>query len=348
MRAGVSLRDFEAQAVTTLEPAAFDYYAGGSGDELTLAANAAAWRELALWPRVLVDVRERSLATTLLGCPHPHPLVIAPTAFHELATAEAELAAARAAAATETVFCLSSMATTSPADVAAGVPDCRRWFQLYVFRDRGLTRELVRGAVDAGFEALLLTVDVPVLGVRERDRRSGFTAPATTALRGSGGERLTTAQIAALLDPGLTWRDVEQLAEHGLPVVVKGVLRPDDARRAAAHGAAAVVVSNHGGRQLDTAVSTAAALPLVADAVGDELDVLVDGGIRRGTDVVKALALGADAVMIGRPLLWGLAADGERGARRVIELLLGELDGALALVGAAGLEQLDRSLVGLT
>ncbi len=256
---------------------------------------------------------------------------------------------AQAAARTESVMCLSTLATTAPEVLAEAVPECARWFQLYVFRDRGVTRELVAQAVEHGYEALVLTVDLPVMGLRERDLRSGVNAAAlevSSASAAGAAGAMTPADFAGLIDSDLNWRDIERFAaETPLPIVVKGILTAEDARLAAQSGARAVVVSNHGGRQLDTVLSGADALPAVVNAVGDQLDVLVDGGIRRGTDVLKAVALGARAVMIGRPVLWGLATDGANGAARVLEILLAELDSALALSGAGRAGDLDPSFV---
>jgi 4-hydroxymandelate oxidase len=286
----------------------------------------------------------------VLGRRRSHPLIVAPTAFHTLATPEGEAAAARGAAATDTPFCLSTLSTTGVAELATRAPEARRWFQLYVLRDRAVTREMVAAAVEHGYEALVLTVDLPLFGTRERDMRSGFVVDDAAAIPnlGAAGARgsLSLPELGMLLDQSLTWDDVGGFAaDSGLPVLVKGVLTPEDARRAVESGAAGIIVSNHGGRQLDTVLSGADALPAVVDEAGDELDVLVDGGIRRGTDVVKALALGARAVMIGRPVLWGLAAGGEEGVRRVFELLLADIDIALALVGAPSAAELDRSWV---
>ena len=286
---------------------------------------------------MLVDVSERDPGTTLLGRPRPHPVVVAPTAYHRLAHPDGEEATARAAAGADAIYCLSSLATSGPAQVAAAAPDGTRWFQLYVFRDRGVSQELLRAAADSGFEAVVITVDLPVLGIRERDVRTQYAIPdeiATPSIDAMGRSGLSMVQIGELIDPSLTWADLEEFASSSeLPLLVKGVLTPEDARLAAEHGAAGVVVSNHGGRQLDTVSSGAEALPAVAEAVGDKLDVLVDGGIRRGTDVLKALALGARAVMVGRPVIWGLAVDGEAGARAVLDLILAEFDVALALAG---------------
>jgi isopentenyl diphosphate isomerase/L-lactate dehydrogenase-like FMN-dependent dehydrogenase len=239
-------------------------------------------------------------------------------------------------------MCLSTFASTSPAALVEQVPEVARWFQLYVLKDRGESREMIASAEASGYEALVLTVDRPVLGMREREWRVGVRADPDRNPIGSPLPVDTSSSI----DGSLTWSDLERFAaETELPVLVKGILTARDARLAAEHGAAGVIVSNHGGRQLDTTLSGADALPEVADAVGSELDVLVDGGIRRGTDIVKALALGARAVLVGRPLLWGLGIDGSAGARKVLELLLEELRVAMALTGAASVADLDPSIV---
>ncbi len=347
----LTIADFARQAEAVMEPGPHGYYAGGAGDEITLRDNDAAWQRLAIRPRVMVDVSTRDLSTTVLGRTRPHPLVVAPTAFHKLATPEGEVATARAAGAAGAVYTLSSLATTGVTALAEAAPDTTRWFQLYVFKDRGVTRAIVDAAAAGGFEAIVLTVDMATLGTRERDLRTGFVVGHSTAIpmvdAAGGSGVLTMPEVVDLIDPSLTWRDVESFADQsGLPVIVKGVLRPDDARRAAEHGAAGVVVSNHGGRQLDTVPAGADALPPIVDEVGDEIDVLVDGGIRRGTDVLKALALGARAVLVGRPILWGLACGGQDGARRVLDLLLGEFDTALALAGVPRADALDGTAVG--
>ena len=345
----ISLADFEAVAEQKLPAGPYGYYAGGAGDEITLRDNVAAWSRLAIAPRMLTGVGQRDPSVTVLGQRRPHPLIIAPMAFQRMAHRDGEIATAQAAARTQTPMCLSTLATTGPDALAEAVPECSRWFQLYVLRDRGVTRELVARAVEHGYEALVVTVDLPIMGLRERDLRSGVNAAASSvASAHSAGAQgaMTPADFAGLIDPDLRWRDVERFAaESSLPVLVKGILTAEDARLAAGIGVSGVVVSNHGGRQLDTVLSGADALPAVLDAVGDQLDVLVDGGIRRGTDVLKALALGARAVMIGRPVLWGLAADGAAGAAQVLEILLAELDSALALSGAGRASALDPSFV---
>jgi isopentenyl diphosphate isomerase/L-lactate dehydrogenase-like FMN-dependent dehydrogenase len=336
--------DYEALAVERLDAGAHGYYAGGAADERTLGWNVEAFTRWQLRPRVLVDVVGCTTATTVLGHELSMPLIVAPVAFQRVAHPDGELGMARAVDAVGTLMCLSTMSTSSPADVAAtGVA---RWFQLYVFTDDGVTRELVRQAVDNGFTALVLTVDTPVLGRRERDFRTGFTIPPEIEVGSLGRGGVTPQEAFSWMSQSVSWRDVERLAsESGLPVLVKGVLTREDAALACEHGSAGIVVSNHGGRQLDGVSATIDALPEVVEAVAGRLPVLVDGGVRRGTDVVKALALGAEAVLAGRAPLWGLAARGEAGARHVLELLRDEILLALKLVGATSPKDVPRDRV---
>jgi isopentenyl diphosphate isomerase/L-lactate dehydrogenase-like FMN-dependent dehydrogenase len=299
---------------------------------------------LTLRPRLLVDVEACTTATTVLGQEVSMPLLVAPVAFQRLAHPDGEVAMARAARAAGTIMCFSSLATSTLEDVAAvGGP---RWFQVYVWRDAGLTRELVARAREEGFTALALTIDAPVRGLRERDARSSFAIPADVRIAALGRGGLTPREVFDLISPSVTWHDLERFAADAeLPVLVKGVLTAEDARLACEHGAAGVVVSNHGGRQLDGVAATADALPEVVEAVDDRLEVLVDGGIRRGADVVRALALGARAVLAGRAPLWGLAVDGEAGARDVLRILQAEILNALQLVGVTSPADVERSRV---
>jgi isopentenyl diphosphate isomerase/L-lactate dehydrogenase-like FMN-dependent dehydrogenase len=337
--APLNVWDYERLAAERLEPGPLGYFAGGSGDEVTLQENVAAFRRLRLRPRVLCDVGEVSTGVTVLGAEVSMPLLVAPVAFQRMAHPDGETATARAAAGAGTLMCLSTIATASPSEVAAAAPGAPRWYQVYVFRDEAVTRALIQEAVDCGFSALVLTADTPYLGRRERDLRTGFSmpeglgVPALEAARGlhSGAP---VAEHFGLISPSVSWRDVERLASmSGLPVLVKGVLTAEDAVLACDSGAAGVVVSNHGGRQLDGVPATLDALPEVVDAVGGRIEVLLDGGVRRGTDVVKALALGAHAVLAGRAVLWALVVDGEAGVRHVLELLRDEIRLALALLG---------------
>lgn len=353
----VNLSEIEKIAQECLSPAARDYYASGANDEITLRRNREAFERISLWYRVLVDVARRDTSTTVLGEPLSLPLLVAPTAFHKLANEEGEAATARAASATGTVMVNSTLSNTAVEDVVAAASG-PVWFQLYVYRDREATRALVERAEAAGCSALVLTVDAPLLGQRERDVRNRFRLPDdlrvenmfATAMESMPEEHSGSglaAYFATLLDPSLTWKDVEWLRSiTKLPVVIKGIVRPDDAHRAVDHGADAVVVSNHGARQLDTSPATIDALPGVVDAVDGRIEVLLDGGVRRGTDIIKALALGARAVLIGRPVLWGLAAGGEPGVRHVLQLLKDELDLALALSGCPTVHDIGPDLVG--
>jgi 4-hydroxymandelate oxidase len=363
----LTLRDLRAAAAERLSRMAYDYYESGADEERTLRDNERAWQRVRLRYRCLVDVSRRDLSTTVLGRRVALPVLVAPTAFQCLAHPEGERATARAAAAAGTVMTLSTLANSTIEDVAAAheraradagrADDGARWFQLYVYKDRGVTRSLVERAEAAGYDALVLTVDAPFFGRRLRDIRNGFALPdglscANLDAAGMGevgaaaGNSGLSTYIAAMLDQSLTWRDLEWLcALTRLPVLVKGVVRGDDAVRAAGHGARGVVVSNHGGRQLDTAVATADALAEIVDAVGGDVEVLVDGGIRRGTDVLKAIALGASAVLVGRPVLWGLATGGADGVRAVLDGLGVEFARALALSGCAGVADVTADLL---
>jgi isopentenyl diphosphate isomerase/L-lactate dehydrogenase-like FMN-dependent dehydrogenase len=335
----INVADYERLAAERLEPGVHGYFAGGAGDEWTLRENVAAFRRVRLRPRVLVDVSGVTTATTVLGTEVSMPLLVAPVAFQRLVEPDGEVAMARAAAAAGTIMCLSTIASSRPSEVAAGAPAAPRWFQLYCFSDRGVTRALIDEAVESGFDAIALTVDAPRAGRRERDFRTGFqipaevSAPAVAAAVGSD-RPITPKQVFDLVDPSLEWDDFAELAgDCSLPVLLKGVQTGEDARLAVEHGAAGVVVSNHGGRQLDGVPATLDLLPEVVEAVAGRCEVLMDGGIRRGADVVAALAGGARAVLAGRAPLWGLAVDGERGALRVLEILRAELELALILLG---------------
>jgi isopentenyl diphosphate isomerase/L-lactate dehydrogenase-like FMN-dependent dehydrogenase len=346
----VNIAELEALASDKLDPGPLGYFAGGAGDERTLRRNVEAFAGWELWPRVLVDVSEVSTAIELLGSEVKQPVLVAPVAFQKLAHPEGEVAMARAAEGAGTVMCLSTIATCSPTEVTAGCGGGRKWMQLYCFRDRGITRALLDEAVEAGHEAVLLTVDAPYAGKRERDFRTGFevpaeiTAPAVQAA--SGGRDLSVREVFELIDPSLDWDDLAELVDSSpLPLMVKGLVRGDDAELAVEHGVAGVVVSNHGGRQLDNAPATIDALPEVAEAVAGRVPVLMDGGIRRGTDIAVAMALGADAVLAGRACLYGLAWEGAAGAERALRILRAELRLALSLLGCTSPTELDRSYV---
>jgi 4-hydroxymandelate oxidase len=342
----LDLETLEEEARECLEPSAYDYYASGAGDETTLAANLAAWKRLRLRPRVLRDVSEVSTETTVLGTPVAAPVLVAPMALQRLLHPRGELELRRAGKAAGTLVAVSTRSSTPIAEVGAE-SDAPWWFQVYVLRDRGLTAELVRRAVDGGASALLLTADTPILGWKRRPVR--LEVPDEWIMPGLSmpdGMPVRDDAPGNLQDAALTLADVGWLAGlSGLPVVVKGVLRADDATRCVDGGAAGVVVSNHGGRQLDGALATAEALPDVVGAVESSCEVYVDGGIRRGTDVLRALALGARAVFVGRPVAWGLATDGAAGAERVLRGLALELAEALALAGSTGPDDVGPDLV---
>ena len=351
----LNLAEIELAARERLAPLAYEYYVGGANDEVTIRENRAAFERLSLRYRVLVDVSRRSTSTTVLGTRVDFPVLVAPTAFQRLACGDGELATARAAAASGTVMILSTASTCSIEDV--GAIGGNLWFQLYVYADRGMTKALVERAEASGMRAIVLTVDAPMLGRRERDLRNRFHLPDGVRLANvpsSGsvpmptghGESGLANHFASGIDAALTWNDVDWLRSiTKLPVLIKGIVRGDDAARAVDHGAAGVIVSNHGGRQLDTAIASVRALPEVAEAVAGRAEVLLDGGVRRGTDVIKALALGARAVLLGRPVVWGLAVGGEGGARRVLELLRAEVDLAMALCGCPSVDDISADLV---
>jgi isopentenyl diphosphate isomerase/L-lactate dehydrogenase-like FMN-dependent dehydrogenase len=341
----LNVLDYERRAVELLSEEARSYFAGGAMDERTLADNRAAFSRRRIVPRVMTDVSRIDPSVEVLGRRWPWPFWICPTALHRLAHPDGELATARAAAARDITMAVSTSSSTDLAEIAGvGGP---RWFQVYLLADPGARRALVERAVEHGYEALVLTVDVQRLGRRERDMRIGFTLPEGVSvpnIAAAAGLPLAEAAAASFVDH-MTWDDLEWLVAFGLPVIVKGVLHPDDARLTIEHGAAGLVVSNHGGRQLDSAIASLDALPAVVEAVAGRVPVLMDGGVRRGTDALIALALGATAVGIGRPILWGLAVDGEAGVGRILELLTDELDNAMALAGVARVADLSPGLI---
>jgi isopentenyl diphosphate isomerase/L-lactate dehydrogenase-like FMN-dependent dehydrogenase len=335
----INVADYERLAEACCEPGYWGYVVGGAGDEITLRDNLEAFRRRVLRPRMLVDVSDVSARTSVLGTEISMPLMVAPTSLQRVAHPDGEPALARAAAAAGTVYTLSSLGSRRPRELADAVgADAPRWFQLYWSRDREFTSELLAEAAEAGYAALVLTVDLPEPGPRERDLRSGFDAPADLPMPNLpetlGGSDYFHDTLGEMVDKSLTWRDLEWLrGACSLPLVVKGILTAEDAILACEHGCAGLVVSNHGGRQLDGVSATLDALPEVVEAVGDRAEVYLDGGVRRGTDAAKALALGARSVFVGRPALWGLAAGGEEGARHVLELFRAEIELALLLLG---------------
>ncbi len=348
----LTVRDFERAARRRLTKAAYDYYRSGADAERALARNVRAFDDFVVWYRVLVDVATRELSTTVLGIDVELPILIAPTAYHKLAHPDGECATARAATSKGTLMVVSTLATTPLDEVAQAAPG-PKWFQLYVHRDRELTRSLVERAESAGYEGIVLTVDTPFLGRRLRDERNGFALPEGLTMANLVTDADDEADGSLLAnymrnrhEAGLTWDDLAWVRSLShLPLIVKGIVRADDAARAVEAGAAAIIVSNHGGRQLDEAPATLHALPGVVAAVGGHAEVYMDGGIRSGGDVLKALCLGARAVLVGRPILWGLAVAGEQGVARVLEILAEELSLAMALAGLPSVRRADRSLV---
>jgi 4-hydroxymandelate oxidase len=348
----VNLSDYREHARGVLDPAAWSYLNGGAGDEHTVRDNEAAWQRLRLLPRVLRPLQGGHTRIELLGRTLVHPLLLAPVAFQRLAHADGELATAHAAAAQQAGMVVSTQATVTLEAIAQAVAgDAQRgplWFQLYLQPERAVTLELVRRAEAAGYEALVLTVDAPVHGARDAERRSRFRLPpGMTAVNISPARPSPAAgSLFEHLAGAATWADVEWLcANTRLPVLLKGVLHPEDASQALACGAQGLVVSNHGGRTLDTVPPTAELLPAIVRAVDGQAPVLVDGGIRRGTDVLKAIALGASAVLIGRPAVWGLASAGAMGVAHVLRLLRDELEIAMALCGCATLAEAGPALL---
>jgi 4-hydroxymandelate oxidase len=326
----LDLAALEEQARDLLGSAVYDYYAGGAGAEITLGEATAAWRRWRLRPRVLRGVAEVQLATTLLGTDVGTPIGVAPWAYQALAHPGGECATARGAAAARALMVVSTSASTALADVAQAEPAAPKWFQLYRLHSPAHTDDLARRAGEAGYRALVLTADLPLLGRRLRDLAHGFALPEDLPL----ANHPVAGTVPAAASPVWTLEDIGRFGElSGLPVVVKGVLRGDDAQLCVQAGAAAVWVSAHGGRQVDPAVASADALPEVVDAVGDEVEVYVDGGIRSGADALVALALGARAVFVGRPVIWGLATGGDGGVSGVLAALAGELAHTMVLCG---------------
>ena len=350
-----SIFDYEKAAKTKMTPMAWEYVSGGAGDEITLAWNHDAYGDIKLRNRVLVDVSKIDTATKLFDQDLAHPILVAPTAYHKLVHRDGEIATAQGAGRARAPMIVSSFATTKIEEIARAASG-PLWFQLYVQPDREFTRDLVARVHAAGVKALVLTVDTPVLGARNRETRIGFKLPAGVtrenlvgldARVASATHRPPEGQIySAVLEPRLTWKDVDWLRSISkVPVLLKGILDPDDAKHAVTSGASGIIVSNHGARNLDTVPATITALPRVTEAVNGRIPVLVDGGIRRGTDILKALALGASAVAIGRPYLYGLAVNGSAGVTHVVDILKTELEMAMALTGRTTIAAIDRSVI---
>lgn len=339
------LAEFEVIARARMDPAAYAYYAGGAADESTMADSVAGFARFRLRPRVLRDVSHVDPSTTLLGRRVPWPFGLAPNAAQVLAHPEGECATARAAASAGIVMCVSTFSNKPIEDICAAAPGGHRWFQLYVHQERDVAEEMIRRAAAAGYEAIVVTVDLPVAGYRERELRQPYRWSEETAFGNLGAStkgKEILELLGGLVNAALTWDDLAWIRDvAGLPVVVKGILTGEDAALAVEHGAAGVWVSNHGGRQLDRVPATIDVLEEVVAAVQGRAEVYLDGGIRRGTDVVTALALGARAVFLGRPYLYALAAGGEAGVARAIRLLADETENAMALLGATTVDELE-------
>lgn len=342
---GVSLDDFEQVARQRLPHMAYEFLASGAGDEVTLRWNREAFDGIRLRPRVLQDVSNIDTSVTLLGDTLPFPILLAPVAYQRLFHPEGELAAARGAAQSGATYVVSTATTCSIDDIARAA-NCRLWLQIYLQSDRGFTHELVQRAESVGVRALCLTVDTPVVGARNRQQRAGFALPSdlpTPHLDPRGRDRLT---VVSPKREAITWSDVEWLRSiTRLPILLKGILDVDDAQRGVESGAAGIIVSNHGARNLDTVPASIEALPRIAERVGGRVPLLLDGGVRRGTDVIKAVALGAAAVLVGRPYVWGLAVGGAEGVARVVAILREELETAMALLGRASVATIDRTIL---
>jgi len=339
----ITLAELEPLARARLDTSAWDYYAGGAGDELTLADNREAWNRIRLRPRVLVDVSRVDLATTAFGSSLAHPIVVAPTAAHDLAHPDGERATARGAAAAGSLMTLSTISSVPMEEVAAAPRGAPRWFQLYAPSDRAACETLVRRAADAGYAAVAVTVDLPLPGNRERDLRNDFAVELGVHLP---SDQPVDPDTGVVVLRTMDWDWLAWLRSVcPIPLVAKGILRADDAARAVDAGCDGIWVSNHGGRQLDTSIASADALPEIVDAVGQRALIVVDGGVRRGIDALKALALGADLVALGRPVLWGLAIDGAVGVQRVLEILRDELSLAMALAGCRSIGEVTADLV---
>jgi 4-hydroxymandelate oxidase len=353
----INLFDFEERAHKKLPTPVWDYYSSGAHDEITLKENRSAYDKICLRYRVLVDVSERFLSTKVLGHTLSMPMIVAPMAFQAMAHPEGELATVRAVGGAGTIMIASTLSNFSIEQImqAASGPV---WFQLYVYKDREVTKSLVERAEAAGCSALVVTVDLPVSGKRERDVRNrfalpkglqmgNFNSPDMASMPKPNDQSGLTTYASSMFDPSVTWKDIEWLKSiTKLPVLLKGIVRGDDARRAVECGVSGIIVSNHGGRQLDTAPATIEVLQEVVEAVGGRVEVFVDGGIRRGTDVVKAIALGAKSVLVGRPILWGLVNGGGDGVAQVLDILRSEIDQAMALCGCTSVNDISPDLIG--
>ncbi|KAK5646049.1 hypothetical protein RI129_004513 [Pyrocoelia pectoralis] len=370
----VCIQDFETHAFKVLPKGTLDYYKSGAGQQLTLANNRTAFSKLRIRPRCLRNVRTRSLSTTVMGTKAALPFGIAPTAMQKLAHPDGELASARAAEKMGTIFILSTISTTSIEDVAAAAPNATKWFQLYIYKDREVTANLVKRAEISGFKAIVVTVDSPMFGIRRDDVRNNFKMPPHITLANFVGEKATSVSkrqsgsgignyVASLFDASLEWEDIRSLKKlTTLPIMVKGILTKEDALKAVEIGVSAIVVSNHGGRQIDSVPASIEVLPEIVKAVGSKVEIYFDGGVREAVDVFKALALGAkmvslylvsnyckvffiSQVFMGRPILWGLAYNGEEGVTKVLKVLKSELENVMTIAGCRSISDIKPDMV---
>lgn len=353
------LKDIEKIAHEKLPINALDYYRSGAGHMKTVADNDRSYNKYVILPRMLIDVSRRDLSTTVLGRKVSMPIGIAPTAMQRMAHPDGECASVKAAQDAGVIFILSTLSTSSVEEVGQAGPKAIKWFQLYIYKDRKVTRQLIKRAENAGFSALVLTVDAPFFGRRLADLRNKFELPShlrmanfqglgdleTKAGSSEGGSGINN-YVASLFDPSLTWSDIDWLKSiTRLPIILKGILHPDDAIRGIKAGASGIIVSNHGARQIDGVPATIDALGPIKEAVGDDIELYLDGGINEGTDVLKALALGAKCVFLGRPTLWGLALNGKAGVDKTLQLMRDEFDTAMALSGCKDIRSINKNLI---
>ncbi|XP_045472727.1 hydroxyacid oxidase 1-like [Harmonia axyridis] len=352
----VCIDDYEKYAQSFLPKKSFDFYKSGAGRETTLKDNQLAFSRYKLRPRILRDVSQRDMSTTILGEQISMPIGIAPTSLQKMAHPDGELASAKAAEALGTIFILSTASNSTIEEVAEAAPECAKWFQLYVFNDRNLTKNLIQRAEKAGFKALVVTVDLPVMGIRLADKRNKFTLPQnleyanfreiSQILKNKNSKVDLAAFINGLSDASLQWEDINWLRSiTKLPIILKGIMTVEDAVLAAKANVDGIIVSNHGARQLDGTLATIDVLQEITEAVGQKIEVYLDSGIRDGTDVFKALALGAKMVFVGRPILWGLAAGGENGVKNVLGILRREFDTAIALCGCCSISDINSNMI---
>ncbi|XP_012220264.1 uncharacterized protein Hao [Linepithema humile] len=357
MAAYVCVKDYEKYALKHLPPPVRDYYKSGAGEEYSLKRNKEAFKTYRIRPRFLRDTSKRDISTTVLGHRVSMPLGVAPTAMQRMAHPDGECANAKAAQAAETIFILSTISTSSIEEVAKAAPTGIKWFQLYIYTDRNVTLNLIKRAEHADFKALVLTIDAPLFGDRRADLRNKFALPSHLRFanfEGDLAQRINSAKtgsglneyVTALFDASICWDDVKWLKKNTtLPIILKGILTAEDAHLAVKNGVDGIIVSNHGARQIDGVPATIEVLPEISKAVGNKIEIYMDGGVRQGIDVFKALALGAKMVFFGRPMLWGLAYGGEKGANKILELMRREIDLAFALTGCASVKDVTRDMV---